>query len=290
MTWGMLPLHASGVCACVQHFFFNAPDLEWLVATQGALTMAGNAGMCAAAAQLSSSSASPSLSVEAAAIATTTPPVSMNASTTTTTTTTSAAGVASGIGAAGAVGAVGGVGGATGAATAAGAWYNFDVEGFAPLWAEDDDAAFSTKIALLSLTVAAVVRAASLAAGPHFCDPGVGYNLDVAEAAAGAGAAGEWVWARGWIARVMVAVPLALNVAKWGYRQESVDDQHKPLEASPEEGAGVARRGGGGGVGRGGAEGDIAGGSGSTLTSATGAADDVGGTSTKKREETAVIR
>jgi hypothetical protein len=49
LTWGMLPLHASGVCACAQHFFFNAPDLEWLVTAQGALTFAGNAGMCVAA-------------------------------------------------------------------------------------------------------------------------------------------------------------------------------------------------------------------------------------------------
>ena len=54
LTWGMLPLHASGVCACVQHFFFNAADLEWLVTAQGALTMAGNAGMCAAAGKLAS--------------------------------------------------------------------------------------------------------------------------------------------------------------------------------------------------------------------------------------------
>ena len=52
LTWGMLPLHASGVCACAQHFFFNAADLEWLVTAQGALTMAGNAGMCYAAGRI----------------------------------------------------------------------------------------------------------------------------------------------------------------------------------------------------------------------------------------------
>ena len=31
MTWGMLPLHASGVAACTYHFFYNNPDLAFLV-------------------------------------------------------------------------------------------------------------------------------------------------------------------------------------------------------------------------------------------------------------------
>ena len=158
--------------------------------------------------------------------------------------------------------------GAEGAQAAAGAGYNFDVEGFAPLWAEDDDAAFSTKIALLSLTVAAVVRAGSLAAGPFFCDPGMGFNVvdgGVDGAAAGAaavgvvaaaaavdgaaaGAAGEWVWARGWIAGVMVAVPGALNVAKWGYRQSTVElptassEEQPELEESEGEGEGAGEQ------------------------------------------------
>ena len=149
---------------------------------QGALTMAGNTGMCVAAAELA----------------------------------------ASGGGGSGGKEGEGGEGGE--AATAAGAWYNFDVEGFAPLWVEDKDATFSGKIALLSLTVAALIRAASLAVGPHFCDPGVGYNVaEVTEVSAAAvGAAGEWVGARGAVAGVMVAVPLALNIAKWGYRQSSI--------------------------------------------------------------------
>jgi hypothetical protein len=37
LTWGMLPLHASGVCACTYHFFYNPSDLRTalLSATDG---------------------------------------------------------------------------------------------------------------------------------------------------------------------------------------------------------------------------------------------------------------
>jgi Protein of unknown function (DUF2499) len=43
LTWGMLPLHASGVCACTYHFFYNAsPSLQFLVTTQAGLTLLGN--------------------------------------------------------------------------------------------------------------------------------------------------------------------------------------------------------------------------------------------------------
>jgi len=42
MTWGMLPLHASGVCACTYHFFYNPSELQYLVSTQAGLTLLGN--------------------------------------------------------------------------------------------------------------------------------------------------------------------------------------------------------------------------------------------------------
>lgn len=42
MTWGMLPLHASGVCACTYHFFYNDPSLQFLVTSQAGLTLLGN--------------------------------------------------------------------------------------------------------------------------------------------------------------------------------------------------------------------------------------------------------
>lgn len=49
LTWGMVPLHTSGICACTYHLFYNAPSLNLLVAFQAALTFFGNATMCAAA-------------------------------------------------------------------------------------------------------------------------------------------------------------------------------------------------------------------------------------------------
>ena len=32
VTWGMLPLHTSGIVACCYHLFYNAPELSWCVA------------------------------------------------------------------------------------------------------------------------------------------------------------------------------------------------------------------------------------------------------------------
>ena len=42
MTWGMLPLHASGICACTYHFFYNPSALQFLVTSQAGLTLLGN--------------------------------------------------------------------------------------------------------------------------------------------------------------------------------------------------------------------------------------------------------
>lgn len=42
LTWGMVPLHASSICAVTHHFFYNAPELLFLVSTQGFLTLFGN--------------------------------------------------------------------------------------------------------------------------------------------------------------------------------------------------------------------------------------------------------
>jgi len=42
LTWGMLPLHTSGICACTYHFFYNSEQVEWLVALQAGLTTFGN--------------------------------------------------------------------------------------------------------------------------------------------------------------------------------------------------------------------------------------------------------
>eukprot|EP00535_Pseudo-nitzschia_heimii_P009095 CAMPEP_0197191582 /NCGR_PEP_ID=MMETSP1423-20130617/23638_1 /TAXON_ID=476441 /ORGANISM="Pseudo-nitzschia heimii, Strain UNC1101" /LENGTH=555 /DNA_ID=CAMNT_0042644263 /DNA_START=96 /DNA_END=1763 /DNA_ORIENTATION=- len=42
MTWGMLPLHASGICACTYHFFYNPSSLQFIVSMQAGFTLLGN--------------------------------------------------------------------------------------------------------------------------------------------------------------------------------------------------------------------------------------------------------
>ena len=181
LTWGMLPLHASGVCACAQHFFFNANDLEWLVTAQGALTFAGNSGMCYAAGEIIEEDGKMREVQETGAV--------------------------------GAMGTVPSASSDTHDDTRGDSRINlsayiadFDVENFASLWRRDGDAFFASKIALLSLTVAAVVRAASLVSGPFTGD------------------GGELQFARGWIAGAFVMVPFLLNVQKWKRRESEAED------------------------------------------------------------------
>lgn len=40
LTWGMLPLHASGICACTYHLFYN--NMQFLVTMQAGFTALGN--------------------------------------------------------------------------------------------------------------------------------------------------------------------------------------------------------------------------------------------------------
>jgi len=49
LTYGMLPLHASGVAACTYHFFYNSPDVGFLVTLQAGLTLLGNTTVAIAA-------------------------------------------------------------------------------------------------------------------------------------------------------------------------------------------------------------------------------------------------
>ena len=55
MTWGMLPLHASGICACTYHFFYNPSSLQFLVTSQAGLTLLGNITLMIAAFRIASS-------------------------------------------------------------------------------------------------------------------------------------------------------------------------------------------------------------------------------------------
>jgi hypothetical protein len=49
LTWGMLPLHASGICACTYHFFYNPSSLQYLVELQAFTTLLGNITVAIAA-------------------------------------------------------------------------------------------------------------------------------------------------------------------------------------------------------------------------------------------------
>lgn len=49
LTWGMLPLHASGIAACTYHFFYNPSSLQFLVSLQAFLTLLGNTTVAIAA-------------------------------------------------------------------------------------------------------------------------------------------------------------------------------------------------------------------------------------------------
>ncbi|KAF5843221.1 hypothetical protein DUNSADRAFT_897 [Dunaliella salina] len=42
LAWGLLPCFGSAMCACTWHFFYNAPEMEYLVALQAFLTLVGN--------------------------------------------------------------------------------------------------------------------------------------------------------------------------------------------------------------------------------------------------------
>ena len=55
LTWAMIPSHSSGVAACAYHIFYNAPDLQFVVLLQAALTLLGNCTLAFAAYRLASS-------------------------------------------------------------------------------------------------------------------------------------------------------------------------------------------------------------------------------------------
>mmetsp|Transcript_6973 Transcript_6973/g.10820 ORF Transcript_6973/g.10820 Transcript_6973/m.10820 type:complete len:550 (+) Transcript_6973:57-1706(+) len=55
LTWGMLPLHASGICACTYHFFYNPSSLQFLVELQAFFTLLGNLTVAIAAYRIADS-------------------------------------------------------------------------------------------------------------------------------------------------------------------------------------------------------------------------------------------
>ena len=55
LTWAMLPMHASSICAVTHHFFYNQEGLQFLVTTQAGLTCLGNTTTMIAAFQIAKS-------------------------------------------------------------------------------------------------------------------------------------------------------------------------------------------------------------------------------------------
>jgi len=55
LTWGMFPLHLSGLCACTYHFFYNPAALQFLVSTQAGMTLLGNITLAIAAYRIAKS-------------------------------------------------------------------------------------------------------------------------------------------------------------------------------------------------------------------------------------------
>jgi len=55
LTYGMLPLHASGLAACTYHIFFNDGSLQFLVELQAFLTLLGNTTLAIAAFRIATS-------------------------------------------------------------------------------------------------------------------------------------------------------------------------------------------------------------------------------------------
>lgn len=48
LSFAMLPLLISAMCACTWHYFDNSQALEWLVILQAATTLIGNCTLCLA--------------------------------------------------------------------------------------------------------------------------------------------------------------------------------------------------------------------------------------------------
>ncbi|GJP54637.1 hypothetical protein CLOM_g13700 [Closterium sp. NIES-68] len=60
LAWAMVPLLMGAMCACTWHFFYNSPQLEFLVVLQSFMTLAGNCTVCFAAFRIYQASSKPS--------------------------------------------------------------------------------------------------------------------------------------------------------------------------------------------------------------------------------------
>ena len=206
VTWGMLPLHTSGIIACTYHLFYNSPAITWCVALQAGMTCVGNTTLAFACLRLALasgwtwqmgkeeaaallSSVSDDLAKLVAGLG---GEPAAAASTSADGATASASGGASSSGAAGAPP-------ADAAAKALVGW-----EDLGDAWARDSDVAFLAKLLALSGGLAYFVKYLP-ALVPGFV------------VSAWAGVPDEAVSAA---ALAVIVVPTLLNVAKWNQRSK----------------------------------------------------------------------
>ena len=184
LTLAMLPLHASGICAVTQHFFNNDPSLEWLVALQGAFTMGGNISLLYAAKVLANEE--PRLDV---LLSTKEEEDDDKENGETTETRKEKAQIE--------------------------IW---DVERLGLLFEKDDEFAFSFKIALVSVGIAAFVRGASLVFSPEF-----DYN------SLSSSSSSNHHDELNAYALLFVFIPLLINYVKWQLRFRAEDEESARL-------------------------------------------------------------
>ena len=183
LTLAMLPLHASGICAVTQHFFNNDPSLEWLVALQGAFTMGGNISLLYAAKVLANEE--PRLDV---LLSTKEEEDDDKENGETTETRKEKAQIE--------------------------IW---DVERLGLLFEKDDEFAFSFKIALVSVGIAAFVRGASLVFSPEF-----DYNSLSSSSSNHHDELNAY-------ALLFVFIPLLINYVKWQLRFRAEEEESARL-------------------------------------------------------------
>lgn len=186
LTLAMLPLHASGICAVTQHFFNNDPSLEWLVALQGAFTMVGNISLFYAAKVLANEE--PKLDVFLPSANEEDEKEEESAKVLSTTE----------------------------------PWKEkarieiWDVERLGLIFEKDDEFAFSFKIALVSVGIAAFVRGASLVFAPEFDYNALGSSNHHDELNA--------------YALLFVFIPLLINYVKWQLRFRAEEEESALLK------------------------------------------------------------
>jgi len=190
LTLAMLPLHASGICAVTQHFFNNDPSLEWLVALQGAFTMVGNVSLFYAAKVLANEE--PKLDVFLPSANGEDEKEDRNEE--------ESAKVLS----------------TTEPRKEKARIEIWDVERLGLIFEKDDEFAFSFKIALVSVGIAAFVRGASLVFAPEFDYNALGSSNHHDELNA--------------YALLFVFIPLLINYVKWQLRFRAEEEESALLK------------------------------------------------------------